>query len=184
MKTTVNLRWHDICNLLCQETRRKQTTSSSHYSYGQKAYLESSMHWRGKISTLMHRNFVNLYWIHTNFSHLKYDVFRWLIKVTIFTIQKRFKILLTVYSLSPLVTFDFTLSFTPYVCIWGIQSQTSGIGTCAARGNSPLYETSDFAVFPILRFFKTGNGTAGRTIQVDGIACIEVRPLVPKGIFP
>ena len=32
--------------------------------------------------------------------------------------------------------------------------------------------------------FKTGNGTAGRTIQVDGIACIEVRPLVPKGIFP
>ena len=56
--------------------------------------------------------------------------------------------------------------------------------TCAARGNSPLYETSDFAVFPILRFFKTGNGTAGRTIQVDGIACIEVRPLVPKGIFP
>ena len=65
----------------------------SHYSYGQKAYLESSMHWRGKISTLMHRNFVNLYWIHTNFSHLKYDVFRWLIKVTIFTIQKNFKIL-------------------------------------------------------------------------------------------
>lgn len=34
-------------------------------------------------------------------------------------------------------TSDFTLSFTLYVCIRGIQSQTSGIGTYAARGNSP-----------------------------------------------
>lgn len=42
-------------------------------------------------------------------------------------------------------------------------------------GNSPLYEISDFAVFPILRFFKTENGTAGHTIQADGIACIEER---------
>ena len=89
VKTTVNPLWHDICNLLCQETRRRQTTSSSHYSCGQKAYLESSMHWRGKISTLMHRNFVNLYWINTNFSHLKYDVSRWLIKVTHFYNSKK-----------------------------------------------------------------------------------------------
>ena len=72
-------------------------------------------------------------------------------------------------------TSDFTLSFTLYVCIRGIQSQTSGIGTCAARGNSPLYELSDFVIFPELRFLKTGNGTTGRTIQADGIACIEVR---------
>ncbi|WP_455774067.1 hypothetical protein, partial [[Ruminococcus] lactaris] len=43
------------------------------------------------------------------------------------------------------------------------------------KGKLPLSEISDFAVFPGLRFLKTGNGTAGRTIQADGIACIEVR---------
>ena len=43
------------------------------------------------------------------------------------------------------------------------------------KGKLPLSEISDFAVFPELRFLKTGHDTAGRTIQADGIACIEVR---------
>ena len=43
------------------------------------------------------------------------------------------------------------------------------------KGKLPLYEISDFAVFPGLRFFKSGSSTAGRTIQADVIACIEVR---------
>ena len=43
------------------------------------------------------------------------------------------------------------------------------------KGKLPLSEISDFAIFPELRFLKTVNGTAGRTIQADGIACIEVR---------
>ena len=39
----------------------------------------------------------------------------------------------------------------------------------------PLPEICDFARFPDWDFFKIGNSTAGRTIQADIIACIEVR---------
>ena len=43
------------------------------------------------------------------------------------------------------------------------------------KGKLPLYEIFDFAVFPGLRFLKTGSSTAGCTIQADEIVCIEVR---------
>ena len=58
----------------------------------------------------------------------------------------------------------------------GIASSLIKFATELARkGIFPLYEISDFAVFPGLRFLEIGNSTAGRTIQADGIACIEVR---------
>ena len=42
---------------------------------------------------------------------------------------------------------------------------TQGIGTCAARGSSPLVRNLDFAYLPDYVNLQSGNSSAGRTIH-------------------
>ena len=68
-------------------------------------------------------------------------------------------------------------AFYHFICLYLKYSATNFIGDrhLCRKGKLPLYEISDFAVFSRLRFLKTVSSTAGRTIQADEIACIEVR---------
>ena len=49
------------------------------------------MHWRGKIQTLILKSFIKIQLFRIDYIHLKYGVFRWLIKVTLFYNLKKFQ---------------------------------------------------------------------------------------------